>query len=374
MNSTNLRRIDGGDLIKQGDSSSVLAFELLDEKNQPIDLTGQKAIVSFRTYFKETHFRKTVEIEGKNKVSFTIGTPLNIFTYNVEVRAGGYVFPSDNSTEVKVIKGHDDYVAEGEIKKYATTEDVIELIKKYGGGPVGPDGKSAYDLWLESGNGGTLEEFLTSLIGPEGKTAYEIWLEVGNTGSPEDFLASLKGETGDPGDSAYQIWLALGNVGSEQDFLDSLKADIIRHAPTAYTLDRTTTPWTIWFDNGAGLQFPDYRTTETVYGYGFGSGGVVSQSIASFPLALNIIRSSNGSLSINNWKTSGSGLALYWADSTKVIHPLQDASLFDFSAAYYKADDTNNLSLIRQKNAIRVMFELGIWSETDILDLGAVRI
>lgn len=383
MNSTNLRRIDGGDLIKQGDSSSVLAFELLDENNQPIDLTGQKAAISLQTYSEEAYFYKVVDVEEKNKISFTIDDPLPTLTYKIEVTTAGYVFPSDNEVSIKVIKGHGEYLpidplgkilTEPEIRALLNDPEYIEKIRGLPGEPgkdglQGPKGEPG-----EKGNPG--EAGRDGIDGKDG--------EPGSQGQPgrdgQDGAPGPAGKDGEigpkgePGDSAYQIWLGLGNVGSEQDFLDSLKAEVIRHAPTSYTLDRTTTPWTIWFDNGASLQFPDYKTTETVYGYGFGSGGFVSQSIASFPLALNIIRSSNGSLSINNWKTSGSGLALYWADSTKVIHPLQDASLFDFSAAYYKDDDTNNLSLVRQKNIIRVMFELGVWSEADVLDLGAVRI
>ena len=33
--------------------------------------------------------------------------------------------------------------------------------------------------------------------GTNGKSAYDLWLEAGNTGSVEDFLASLKGEAGE---------------------------------------------------------------------------------------------------------------------------------------------------------------------------------
>lgn len=46
-------------------------------------------------------------------------------------------------------------------------------------------------------------------IGPQGKSAYEVWLET-NTGSEADFLAAIKGERGDvgpagaPGDSNYR--------------------------------------------------------------------------------------------------------------------------------------------------------------------------
>lgn len=356
MNSTNLRRIDGGDLIKQADSSSVLSFELLDENNQPINLEGEKAAISLQTYSEDAYFYKVVEIEDKNKISFTIEDPLPPLTYKIEVTTAGYVFPSDNEVSIKIIKGHEEYVpidslgkilTEPQIRELLNDPDYIEKIRGLPGEP-GKDGKDGKD-----GAPGR--------DGVDGKD--------GSQGPP-----GKDGDQGPAGDSAYETWLELGNVGSKQDFLDSLKPEIIRHAPTSYTLDRTTTPWTIWFDNGSSLQFPTYPTTETVYGYGAGTGGFLSQSVSKWPLPVNVIRSSNGSLSIANWKASGNGFALYWAETTVVTDPLQDASQFDFNNAFYYPDDTDNMSLGRQKNVIRVMFELGIWSEADILDLGAVRL
>ena len=50
------------------------------------------------------------------------------------------------------------------------------------------DGKSAYDLWLDEGHEGTVEDFLDSLIG---KSAYEIWLDLGFEGSESDFIKYL---------------------------------------------------------------------------------------------------------------------------------------------------------------------------------------
>ena len=128
----------------------------------------------------------------------------------------------------------------------------------------GKDGKSAYDLWIEAGNEGSVDDFLRSLIGPQGpegpkgdpgdkgepgeqgepgadgKSAYDIWLDDGGEGSESDFLASLKGDKGDagdtgaqgnpgaqgePGESAYDIWVAQGGVGDEAAFLASLKGE-----------------------------------------------------------------------------------------------------------------------------------------------------
>lgn len=59
----------------------------------------------------------------------------------------------------------------------------------------------------------------TALIG---SSAYQVWLDEGNTGTVEDYLASLVGEQGEQGLSAYEVWLAQGNVGTEAQFLASL--------------------------------------------------------------------------------------------------------------------------------------------------------
>ncbi len=78
--------------------------------------------------------------------------------------------------------------------------------------------------------------------GIPGKSAYEVWLDAGNVGSVEDFLALLKGDTGEPGEdgtdgvdgvgqqgipgkSAYQMWLDAGYTGTLQDFINFLRTD-----------------------------------------------------------------------------------------------------------------------------------------------------
>lgn len=56
-------------------------------------------------------------------------------------------------------------------------------------GTRGKPGKSAYELWLENGNKGTIEDFLNSLRGEDGKQG-----KPGRPGAPGE-----KGEKGDPG-------------------------------------------------------------------------------------------------------------------------------------------------------------------------------
>lgn len=323
-NSTNLKRIDGGHSIKQGDFSSKFTFELQDEDYKPIEIGEEKAVVTLESYSGDIYFRKEVDVID-NQVSFTIDKVIPVTSYNVEVRVAGYVFPSDKSVEISVEKGHDDYEVVDPLDKVVTTQDVEEIVEQK----------------LENIGGAT---------GPQGVP-------------------------GEVGKSAYQIWLSLGNTGTEQDFINSLKPNItaIKRGPTGYYLDRTSTPWTIVFDNGCSMQMPDYKATETVYGYGFGNVSPFGQDVLQYPLGLSVVRTSNGSLSIPKWQANNAG-ALYWADNTLVINPINDKQKFNFNNAKYNPADTNSTSLLRQKNVIRVMYELGIWSESDILMLGAVKV
>jgi len=97
------------------------------------------------------------------------------------------------------------------------TVDGFELVTG-GTGTIGIDGKSAYQLWLDQGNTGSVEVFLNSLKGAKGDKG-----DTGLTGATGQ--NGLDGERGVDGKSAYQIWLDAGNTGTESDFLLSLKGE-----------------------------------------------------------------------------------------------------------------------------------------------------
>ncbi|QBJ02727.1 tail fiber protein [Pseudomonas phage Psa21] len=83
-------------------------------------------------------------------------------------------------------------------------------------------GLSAYEIAVQNGYVGTVEEWLASL---EGKTAYQIAVELGFTGDEAAFIASLKGTQGDDGEagkSVFEIALENGFIGTEADFLKTL--------------------------------------------------------------------------------------------------------------------------------------------------------
>ena len=101
----------------------------------------------------------------------------------------------------------------------------------------GPSGSSAYDLWLENGNEGDVEDFLSSLNGASGSTGsstFEVWKSLGNDGDEQDFISSFKGESGATGSSTFEVWKSLGNEGNEQDFINSLQGEDGNSGNSAY--------------------------------------------------------------------------------------------------------------------------------------------
>ena len=112
-------------------------------------------------------------------------------------------------------------------------------------GPEGPQGLSAYEVAVEQGFSGTEQKWLESLVGggvdagADGKSAYDLAVEDGFSGTLQEWLASLQGEdgvqgpagpagedgpTGPSGKSAYEIAKEGGYSGTEQEFANLLAA------------------------------------------------------------------------------------------------------------------------------------------------------
>lgn len=125
-NTTNLAQFDGGHLIKQGDISSTFGFELLDENCQAItSLNGQEALVTLTLGNSQWSRRITVENQS---VVFSITDILPMGTYRLEITVGGYVFPSDRGTHIKIVASDRELVT-NEI--HALKElDIAEEVKK----------------------------------------------------------------------------------------------------------------------------------------------------------------------------------------------------------------------------------------------------
>jgi Collagen triple helix repeat (20 copies). len=346
-------------LQKARDTSRVYELSLFDNDKQTIVSEDDEVTVKVGN---RTGFLFDVEpdiLNGSIAVDSAKFVDLPADDYRLEIWMKRdnklYIYPDEKQITLRLSSTLNDVA--GTMLSTITIEQLRKEIAESGGagvpivgpkgdqGPPGPKG--------EKGDPGP--------VGPAGRDGKD-----GAKGPKGD-----QGEKGADGKSAYQVWIDLGNAGSEQDFIDSLKSKpetATRHAPTAWTLDRTTTPWTIWLDNGCGLQFPEYATTNTVYGYGF-SSNLNSTDFVGWPLIPNVIRAARGAITVDKFKKQNSGFD-YWSPTTKVINPLQDASKFDWANAFGD-EGTNSGSYGRKPVFTRVMYELGIWSDNDVISLGA---
>lgn len=131
FNSTNLNQTKGGEVIKQGDFSSLFEFELLDYDNQKItSLDGQTAKVRLGNSKGKIEIETLVE---NSKVSFKIGKVLPVGIYQIEIESGNYVFPSDKSAKVDVIQSIEEYTSkqvEG-LEKESEKDNFPELVDLY---------------------------------------------------------------------------------------------------------------------------------------------------------------------------------------------------------------------------------------------------
>ncbi len=137
LNSTNLEQVDGGFLVKQGDVASTFAFSLLDENHEPIPhLEGQEASITLTR--GQDQLRKTaVVINGA--VAFNLGMILPAGLYRIEVTVGGYTFPSDDSTQIRITKSDKNLVTE-EVHALKELDIAEEVKKQLAGRTVGSDG------------------------------------------------------------------------------------------------------------------------------------------------------------------------------------------------------------------------------------------
>lgn len=137
LNTTNLEQFDGGFRVKQGDLSSSFGFKLLDENKDPIpSLDGQEAKITLTKDGKQWKHTSTVT---NRSVVFNLDGILPEGTYKLEICVAGYVFPSDDSTQIRVTKSDKNLVTE-EIHALKELDIAEEVKKQLAGKTVGGDG------------------------------------------------------------------------------------------------------------------------------------------------------------------------------------------------------------------------------------------
>lgn len=354
MNSLNLRQVCGGDTIKQADFGSELAFELLDEQyvkfREPLGESAKVILKKDNTAI----YQKSVPI-AKNTVSFKFDKILPVGSYVLEIIVGDYVFPSNNRVIITIEQTYGDFEPEYLVKvSYeelkADVDDLKSKVQELEDRPI-----------VDT----ALTERVEALERKEDKDTVYDDTEI------KERIGAL--EKKPDKDTIYDDSNLKAQIAELESRLKSLNT--VRRAPTSYTLDRTTTPWTVWFDNGCGLQMPEYSTSVTIYGYGF-KGDCYNTNISTYPLPPIIMSVSHGTLTLEKLKSiTNGGYANYWGDTTKVIDPINYSYKYNWDNARFNKEALSHdgYTYNRQKNLIRVMYELGIWSDDDVLSLGAVK-
>ncbi len=113
LNTLNLIQVKGGVNIKQGDSKSVLEYELgyTDGSDMMTDLNldGKVAKVTLYNRLTNKKYTKDSVVRG-NRVSFTIDEALELGVYVVDIDVAGHIFPSDREMYVRVHEGYQSYI------------------------------------------------------------------------------------------------------------------------------------------------------------------------------------------------------------------------------------------------------------------------
>lgn len=227
LNTLNLVQVSGGVNIKQGDSKSVLEYELGYNDGSSfmsdLGLDGKSAQIELYDSENETRWSTSSTVVD-NRVKFTIDEPLRLGVYNLDINVDGHIFPSDHSALIRVHEGYQSYadglnaaaVAVATARNIANEGirlailDRLEDIKGPQGdrGPVGPKGEKGDQgdtgpmgprgYKGDTGDTGPRGERgitgATGLQGPKGEIG-----PIGPTGPKGD-----KGDTGPMGPRGYK--------------------------------------------------------------------------------------------------------------------------------------------------------------------------
>lgn len=238
--------------IVQGDKTD-LEFILKDKNLEPIDLiqtSGQAQIIDSEKDTLVAVFDVTVE---GSKAIFSLDKALPANDYELYLKIGDYYFPSrEDSFLLRVINAYDviedidlNDIQTIDIVVDALRADIIEALKPEVGSYVDQilvddperfrgekgDKLTRHDLtdeeWAslkgEDGNSLTFEQLsFEQREELRGHSAYQVAVNEGFDGSVEEWFESLKGDKGDTGLSAYEEALNNGFVGSEAQWLESL--------------------------------------------------------------------------------------------------------------------------------------------------------
>ena len=131
------------------------------------------------------------------------------------------------------------------------------------------------------------------------------------------------------------------------------------------------------FDNGCVMvSFP---TSVYNYYYGYPSGHD-GRSFSYYNLPAGLIKVGIGIVGIDSLKEERIANDIYYWNTAKILNPIYDSSQFNFDdIVLYDYSATNreqwdkDLRLASQRNFVKIAYEIGALTETEIIKLGATK-
>ena len=90
---TSIRQIQGGNVLKSGDTTSVFGFEILGYDGKRMELSGTGKLTLSNDETVALYQDITVE---NGTFSFSMGNVVATGTYYLEIKLDGHIFPSNN--------------------------------------------------------------------------------------------------------------------------------------------------------------------------------------------------------------------------------------------------------------------------------------
>ena len=177
-----------------------------------------------------------------------------------------------------------------------------------------------------------------------------------------------QGPEGPSGKSAYDYAIDGGFVGTEQDFIRLLSYKI--PAPSGYMFDTSSVPWKIKFNNGSVMTMPSYGNNAGVYGYGASQRNPYSSTLSSLNVTATIMQIIVGGITLEtlsdatNLKTN---VFTYFNKTTVVENKVNDGDGYNWENAKLSGLYAD------EKNGLRILFEIGVLSEEQVLKFGATK-
>jgi hypothetical protein len=90
---TSINQIEGGDILKSGDVTSLFGFEILGADGKRMELSGTGKLTLSNDEVVALYQDVTVE---NGVFSFSMGKAVATGTYYLEIKLDGHIFPSNN--------------------------------------------------------------------------------------------------------------------------------------------------------------------------------------------------------------------------------------------------------------------------------------